>query len=687
MHSRRISGTSVFSPSPSISTPLASSALGKRPASEAGVTDTAGPSRRPGPRLSTSVTSLQRSLLEARTKIIEYEQQMEEQRIENERLKSERMILLDGETNERETGEQREKEWGEERSRLGVQIKDLRLQNLKLSDSLEKLQSEHSKLNVKFSSLSLSSESRIGLLESHLQEAEEEKERLKTFQRRAQGLSIQLEEEKRRAAAGRGQLEEVRENEQDKELREALRKQGQTLSSLRKENDSFKAEVQEARQRRKELDATERAHKDTEMALKEEIHSLRDQLGKAHRDMDSLTINFTSASASPSADATTLQQRLQALTTLHKEASASLAEKDAEIRSLHNRLGSLSGSSQAALAELTKRNSELEREYRWAKEGRVVAERNEALAKKEVEALRLAEDGPVMPGGVSSSGDQSQKIRQLEELLKTYKTELDGMSRDSRDVEARLTQGAGLVKQTDLEESQARAERLEDELSSLQTVIAELTSANTTLDAEVNDLMRRVASGEYNPDSERCLELRNNPAAKIHAIRKAQLDALTRENEALLERLSSSSSSSNGETTVPQESYERLKREKEELEQSHAKRLLRLKEIFGNKSKEFLEAVYSLLGWRIKFDESGADIRLTSMYAPKGKMGLTLKFASQEGHFGTMQMTGAMAKGLEDTRHFWIVERQSVPGFLAQITTEMFEKTTIGRAAGYVGLE
>jgi mitotic spindle assembly checkpoint protein MAD1 len=105
------------------------------------------------------------------------------------------------------------------------------------------------------------------------------------------------------------------------------------------------------------------------------------------------------------------------------------------------------------------------------------------------------------------------------------------------------------------------------------------------------------------------------------------------------------------------------------------------------KSKEFLEAVYSLLGWRIKFDESGADIRLTSMYAPKGKMGLTLKFASQEGHFGTMQMTGAMARGLEEARHFWIVERQSVPGFLAQVTTECFEKTTIGRAAGYVGLE
>lgn len=105
------------------------------------------------------------------------------------------------------------------------------------------------------------------------------------------------------------------------------------------------------------------------------------------------------------------------------------------------------------------------------------------------------------------------------------------------------------------------------------------------------------------------------------------------------------------------------------------------------KSREILEAVYSLLGWRIKFDENGHDIRLASMYAPKGRMGLALKFTSQEGHFGTMQMSGALARGLEEAREFWVTERQSIPGFLAQVTSELFEKTTMGRAAGYVGLE
>ena len=58
------------------------------------------------------------------------------------------------------------------------------------------------------------------------------------------------------------------------------------MSSLRKENASLLAEVQESRQRRKEVDAMERAHKDAEAALKEEIYSLRDQLDRARRDME-----------------------------------------------------------------------------------------------------------------------------------------------------------------------------------------------------------------------------------------------------------------------------------------------------------------------------------------------------------------------------------------------------------------
>lgn len=67
-----------------------------------------------------------------------------------------------------------------------------------------------------------------------------------------------------------------------------------------------------------------------------------------------------------------------------------------------------------------------------------------------------------MPGGVGpSNGDQAAKIHQLEALLGTYKEELEALSRDSRDVEAALTQGAGLVKQSALEEADGRIQQLE----------------------------------------------------------------------------------------------------------------------------------------------------------------------------------------------------------------------------------
>jgi hypothetical protein len=66
------------------------------------------------------------------------------------------------------------------------------------------------------------------------------------------------------------------------------------------------------------------------------------------------------------------------------------------------------------------------------------------------------------------------------------------------------------------------------------------------------------------------------------------------------------------------------------------------------------------------------------MYAAKsGKMGLRIAFKSEGGHFGTMKMMGGMAKTLEHAKEYWVLQRQSIPGFLAQVTLEAFEKTTV----------
>jgi allantoicase len=58
-------------------------------------------------------------------------------------------------------------------------------------------------------------------------------------------------------------------------------------------------------------------------------------------------------------------------------------------------------------------------------------------------------------------------------------------------------------------------------------------------------------------------------------------------------------------------------------------------------------------------------------------MGLRLVFKSEGGHFGTMKMMGGMGKNLEHVKEYWVLQRQSIPGFLAQVTLEAFEKTTV----------
>jgi len=63
-----------------------------------------------------------------------------------------------------------------------------------------------------------------------------------------------------------------------------------------------------------------------------------------------------------------------------------------------------------------------------------------------------------MPGGVVS--DQSGRVRQLENLLDGYKAQLEAIAHDSRDLEDRLTQGAGLVKQSALDEALERTSQL-----------------------------------------------------------------------------------------------------------------------------------------------------------------------------------------------------------------------------------
>jgi mitotic spindle assembly checkpoint protein MAD1 len=99
---------------------------------------------------------------------------------------------------------------------------------------------------------------------------------------------------------------------------------------------------------------------------------------------------------------------------------------------------------------------------------------------------------------------------------------------------------------------------------------ADLESALASLQAAHDLLERRVARGEYNPETFQCLQLALNPSTMDLAVRTETLEGLKRENEALLKA---------GTGEVPRETYERVLKEREEERLQMEKRLQRLKEV------------------------------------------------------------------------------------------------------------
>ncbi|CAK9785682.1 putative mitotic spindle checkpoint-related protein [Cutaneotrichosporon oleaginosum] len=651
---------------------MSSSTLGKRGAADAGLRDDPASVRKTLASSQLRTTMLERRVLDLEQQLADKDRTAEDLRSENARLEEERHQLFESATRVKNDSDAQAKEWAAEKADYDANLRKYRTQARQVSGLLEEQQSTISKLQRNYNRVLRDLEEKEALYTERIKVLQDERDQLRQYEQRSQHLAIEVEELRRKADAKRSRSP----TKADDGMRSEIRRQSVSLQSQQSKIDQLQGEVYELRRWKKDADVRERQAVEEKAKLRRQAQTLEDEVMRLRHERDSLTQSFNGATDDEVAQ---LQARLAALDKVHQELASKYAATTAELDEARRRAGQISDDSMATILDLKERVHRLERAERNASEGQRYAEARVEGLKRELEAARSG------PGG---DGPWGNKMRALEASITEYKSALDLLQAEAAEVEERVARGAGLVKAQALENAEARASSLECEKAELEASVEELTKANTALDADIAELMRRVASGEYNSERERVLEVRDNPAARVHAVRRAQLDDLRTENAALLARLKEldTTPSEGGNGLVPRASYDRLEKERDTAAAAHEKRLLRLKEIFGLKSREFLEAVYSLLGWRIKFEENGGELRLTSMYAPKGKMGLTLKFTSDEGHFGTMHMSGAMKRGLEEAHQFWVIERQSIPGFLAQVTTEMFEKTTFGRAAGYVGL-
>lgn len=93
---------------------------------------------------------------------------------------------------------------------------------------MARLQSEHTQLSSKYAQLMTNSSSEIQLLTLRLREVESDRDQLKGWERRAKGLSIDLEEERRRAVEGRREAEDDKEDKRVEEVMRNELKRGST---------------------------------------------------------------------------------------------------------------------------------------------------------------------------------------------------------------------------------------------------------------------------------------------------------------------------------------------------------------------------------------------------------------------------------------------------------------------------
>ena len=321
---------------------------------------------------------------------------------------------------------------------------------------------------------------------------------------------------------------------------------------------------------------------------------------------------------------------------------------------------------------------------------RIRLERQRALAVKEVDLLReqlrtFDSEEQTYHSENQFDAIKSQRIAELEDLLDQHRTEIQTLNTEISTLENRAPAAPQSPlkrpREEDADDHQLgqlsrKNRKLQDALSSLQSTYALLQTEHAALQSQLSSLQQSAKT--------RILSLRSNPSDDFEATKLSTLTTLRQENKDLLAQLENRHDAA-GTKLVPQSTLENLRLEMQDLEQQvrdKEKRMLRLKEIFGKKSLEFREAVFSLLGWKTDF-------------RPNGKVALSLNTGHDDGdgdeadecciifdgENGTMKIAGgpdsAFALQIRPLIRQWVEGRRYIPGLMAGIILSKVEDGTL----------
>ncbi|KAJ6447301.1 spindle assembly checkpoint component MAD1 [Purpureocillium lavendulum] len=329
---------------------------------------------------------------------------------------------------------------------------------------------------------------------------------------------------------------------------------------------------------------------------------------------------------------------------------------------------------------------------------RLRLDRQRALALKEVEYLRAQlkaideEDHTMQPAQHDEA--RAARIQELEKIVDDYKTEVQTLhaALSSQEPSAGTpttpaTPAAAGTKRSRPDDDGGNG----DDNGDAQERLGQLTRKNRKLQDELTGLQTKAsllerdlaasreqlsAAKEHNQT--RILSLRSNPTSDYEAIKRSTLEALQSENKHLLANLRARHPDPSV-PVIPTSVLGAMEREvaAAKAETASAKKSAqRLKEVWGSKSHEFKEAIFSTLGWTVTFIPNGK-MRVESTFYPSrtDEHENSIVF---DGERGTMKVGGgprsAFARRIGDQIGFWVREKGCIPGFLAALTLEFYEE-------------
>lgn len=458
---------------------------------------------------------------------------------------------------------------------------------------------------------------------------------------------------------------EATNREQLTELRH-LRQSHKAVAIVEEEKASLKRKLNDAEATKAEL-ATERRQRQQLEAEHFAWAAYLEREGQAEFD-------------SPEAIARALvQERYESASQLEKIGSlqSDILERDAVIQDLEQAKSNMA----SEMEKLNLTGGSL------AEKARMRLERQRALAEKEVKLLRdqlqmYESDITFQPGNLDEK--KMQRIEQLEKLLDDSKAQVKDLESQVNFFEAsfsNLAPTAGKKRSAPDEPDSPQREQvgqlarknraLQDDLDSLKTKFK-------VMEKELSVARDQLAAARR-ASNVRILELQDNPTAKHEAVKQTAINELRTENEDLRKLIYDGETGVTSFQVVPVSTLVALQREIQiarEDTSSALKKCRRLKEVWTDKSSEFKEAVFALLGWHVTFIPTNK-MRVESVYyaSETDEYERAITF---DGERGSMKFGGGpkseFAMKLSDLTNYWVREKKCIPGFLAALTLELYEQ-------------